>query len=569
MELVIAPVTRQTANQATPVPQVESQVLPQSSGVPAASVPPSGSTGISATTTSPQVSVAAPTVNELRASSVTRIESPIFTTEISALGARLLRWSLTRYRKEFEAPDAYEMVRLKDGAQAPLGVYFSNDFNDARLNYELVSVEPNLPALNGNFLLTPDQTLTLKFQAQLSSGGTLSKTFKFSGNSYLFDVAVELNPALSASEQIWLEWSEAIDAATLSRRLNPEMFFALGADNKLQHVALSAITNTPQDLSVTQWLSYGDTYFMAALVAKGANQTSKVGAHAGGGSPADGNLAAYGRLAAPATQAQFALYIGPKEYNTLTPLGHELHRSIDLGFFSFLAYPLLSLLRTFYSFLGNYGLAIILLTLLIKLLFLPLTQASFKSMRAMQEIQPEIKALRERIKDSTQLNQEMAALFKRRGVNPMGGCLPILIQIPVFFGLFSALMHSIELRHSPYALWITDLSSPEYLNVFGLPVPVLVLLWGVFMFLQQKNSPQSATIDPMQQKIFNFMPVMFTIMCIIFPMPSGLVLYWLVNIIISIIQQSYIRSDKNVSPLKATLVSSVGIFALGYVLMLI
>lgn len=571
MELVISPQTRRAAKQAVtvapgaPTNQAGSAAPPAPgadvSGTSAATLPNTGAVKA-------QTALISPSLERLKQAPTIRIESPLYSTEISQLGARLLHWSLSRYKKTLKGGEVYEMVRLQDGAPAPLGVYFSNDFNDSQLSYTLKEVSPEMPALNGAYLLGDGQDLSLKFEATLSNGSTLTKTFRINGGSYLIDVDVDLQPALAASEQIWLEWSQAIDPDTYHRRLDPEMFFALNNENKLARVTLKEIVENPsRDLGATQWISYGDNYFMTALVPRSPSLSSKLGALVESKDTA--NFTTFGRLSTGSVASKYSVYLGPKDYRILEGLGAQLQRSIDLGFFSFLAYPLLYLLRAFHAFLGNYGLAIIVLTLFIKLLFLPLTQASFKSMRAMQELQPEIKALRERVKDSTQLNQEMAALFKRRGVNPMGGCLPVLIQIPVFFGLFSALMHSIELRHSAFALWITDLSSPEYLNIFGLPVPVLVLLWGGFMVVQQRTTPQSATIDPMQQKIFNFMPIMFTIMCVIFPMPSGLVLYWLVNIIISLIQQAAIRSDKNTSPLKATLLASAGIFALGYVLTLV
>ena len=159
-------------------------------------------------------------------------------------------------------------------------------------------------------------------------------------------------------------------------------------------------------------------------------------------------------------QVKVKAFLGPKNYSELKSLNFvELHRNVNLGWFTFLAIPLLTVINFCYGLLGNYGLAIILLTLLIKFAFLPLTQVSLKSMKAMQDLQPEINALRERIKDPTQLNQEMFALYKRKGVNPMGGCLPMLIQIPVFLGLYNALLNATELRHSPFALWITDLSA--------------------------------------------------------------------------------------------------------------
>jgi YidC/Oxa1 family membrane protein insertase len=199
---------------------------------------------------------------------------------------------------------------------------------------------------------------------------------------------------------------------------------------------------------------------------------------------------------------------------------------------------------------------------------LPLSKASFESAKKMQNLQPEIKALRERIKDPTQLNQEMFALYKRKGVNPMGGCFPVLIQIPVFLGLYNALLNALELRHAPYALWIKDLSAPENLQLFGIGIPVMVLLMAASMIYQTWTTPNPSA-DPTQQKMMMIMPVVFAGMFIVFPMPAGLVLYWLVNNIISIIQQLYMRSSEKGSVYIGTLVASVVIFGVGYLLTLI
>jgi YidC/Oxa1 family membrane protein insertase len=188
-------------------------------------------------------------------------------------------------------------------------------------------------------------------------------------------------------------------------------------------------------------------------------------------------------------------------------------------------------------------------------------------MKAMQDIQPEIKVLRERVKDPTELNQETLALYKKRGVNPVGGCLPMMLQIPVFLGLYNALLNAMELRHAPFALWITDLASPERLEIFGIGVPVMILIMGVTMFVQQWTTPTTA--DPAQKKAMMLMPFMFTGMFIIFPFPSGLVLYWLVNNLISIVQQVYLRGSSKASPLQATIIASVAIFGLGYIVTLL
>jgi YidC/Oxa1 family membrane protein insertase len=205
------------------------------------------------------------------------------------------------------------------------------------------------------------------------------------------------------------------------------------------------------------------------------------------------------------------------------------------------------LLQFFNKYVQNYGISIIILTILIKILFWPLTHKSYVSMKEMQKIQPLMAKIRDRYKDDReQMQREMMNLYKTYKVNPMGGCLPMLIQIPVFFALYKILSIAIELRQAPFMLWIDDLSQPDRLFnfPFSIPfmsapagIPVLTLLMGASMFLQQKMSPPPG--DPAQAKMMMFLPILFTVMFINFP--SGLVLYWLVNNVISIGQQYRIK----------------------------
>ncbi|MGH6948050.1 MAG: membrane protein insertase YidC [Kiloniellales bacterium] len=235
--------------------------------------------------------------------------------------------------------------------------------------------------------------------------------------------------------------------------------------------------------------------------------------------------------------------------------------SVDFGWFYFLTKPIFYALHYFHQILGNFGLAILALTILIKLVFFPLANKSYKAMAKMRKLQPELVKLRERYPDDKQrLNQEMMALYKREGANPMSGCLPILVQIPVFFALYKVMFVSIEMRHAPFYGWIQDLSAPDptsVLNGFGLfpwDVPELgflhvlnigvwPLIMGCTMFLQQRLNPQPT--DPVQAKIFMFMPIMFTFLLGSFP--AGLVIYWTWNNLLSIAQQMVIMRQQGVS----------------------
>ena len=227
----------------------------------------------------------------------------------------------------------------------------------------------------------------------------------------------------------------------------------------------------------------------------------------------------------------YSLYMGPKQYDTLKAIGVGLEDAIDYGWFWWLAIPFLYVLKFLQGFVLNFGIAIIILTTAIKIIFWPLGNMSYKSMNEMKKLQPKIEALKEKFKnDQAKIGQETMALYREHKVNPFSGCLPILIQIPVFFGLYKALMYSIELRHSPFFFWIQDLSAKD-------PYYITPILMGVTQFITQKMTP--AMGDPMQQKIMLLMPVIFTFFFLNFP--AGLVIYWLFNNILQIGQQFYIN----------------------------
>ncbi|HDD35394.1 MAG TPA: membrane protein insertase YidC, partial [Candidatus Desulfofervidus auxilii] len=243
----------------------------------------------------------------------------------------------------------------------------------------------------------------------------------------------------------------------------------------------------------------------------------------------------------PSESAEFSflLYFGPKELKRLKELGFHLDKAVQFGFFELLAKILLYVLNWFYKFTHNYGIAIILLTIVIKILFWPLTHTSYKSMRDMQKLQPHIARIRKQYKDDKEaLNRELMNLYRTYKVNPFGGCLPILLQIPVFIALYKVLLYAIELRHAPFItyfpftkrIWLADLSAKD-------PYYITPILMGISMVVQQKMTPSS--LDPRQSKFMILMPIFFTFLFLKFP--SGLVIYWLVNNVLSIIQQAYIN----------------------------
>lgn len=233
--------------------------------------------------------------------------------------------------------------------------------------------------------------------------------------------------------------------------------------------------------------------------------------------------------------ARVAIYAGPKIRGELGKMGSDFENMINYGWFDILAKPLFIVMLYIYSVLGNWGWSIIVVTIIIKIIFFPLSQKSYKSMKKMQKLQPEMKILQERYKnDKTKLNQELMATYKKHGANPLGGCLPMFLQIPVFISLYRVLLESIELKGAPFIFWLTDLAAKD-------PYYITPILMGLSMFAQQKLSPTSA--DPIQKNMMLLMPVVFTVMFLSFP--SGLVLYWITNNVLSILQQYYVnRSHK-------------------------
>ncbi len=224
------------------------------------------------------------------------------------------------------------------------------------------------------------------------------------------------------------------------------------------------------------------------------------------------------------------LFIGPKVQDQLKELATGLHNTVDYGFLSVIAYPIHWLLDKIHSVIGNWGWSIIILTLIIKLLFYKLSETSYRSMARMRKVAPRLKAIQEQYKDNAQeKNKAMMELYKKDKINPLGGCLPIVVQIPVFIALYWVLLESVELRQADFMLWLNNLSAPD-------PYFVLPLTMGITMFIQQKLNP--APMDPVQAKVMMMLPIIFTVFFAFFP--SGLVLYWVTNNILSIAQQWYI-----------------------------
>ena len=283
-----------------------------------------------------------------------------------------------------------------------------------------------------------------------------------------------------------------------------------------------------RDLS-NAWIAMLQHYFVAALVPTNKEQTYRYYSN---------TLANERYLVGAITPAhtinntetgsiEEQIYIGPKIIKNLETLSEGLELTVDYGMLWFIAKPLFGVLDKLHDYTNNWGWAIILVTILLKLLFFPLSAAGYKSMANMRRVQPRMMSIKERYKDDkAKLNQAMMQIYKEEKINPLGGCFPILVQIPVFIALYWVLLESVEMRQAPFALWLQDLSSPD-------PYFVLPLVMGITMFIQQKLNP--APMDPVQAKVMSVLPIAFTVFFAFFP--SGLVLYWVVNNILSIAQQ--------------------------------
>jgi YidC/Oxa1 family membrane protein insertase len=389
--------------------------------------------------------------------------------------------------------------------------------------------------------LTGDQSGTITFTHIAASGIELQKRVTFRADGYQAEVGLTARNLSGADAAVEprLAWGPGLRNSA-DKKQSTLQAPTLWLEGKRLHEDVTKLTGEKALTGSPAWVALQDTYFAAALLPKDKGLHAFV-AKAEGDQPVVGLAEA--RHALPpgeqvVTTAQ--VFAGPKDLDVLKGVGQELDRIVDLGWFDFLARPALYLLKFLYGFTGNYGLAIILVTVLQKVAFHPLTHKSLKSMQAMQAVQPKLQALQERYKNNPQKKQEETmALYRKHGVNPMGGCLPMVVQIPIFIALYNALGSSVEMWQAHF-LWIQDLTQPD--SLFAVPVwggyilsaNLLALFMGVSMWVQQKMSPPAG--DPRQaQMMLWMMPIIFTFM--FWSFPSGLVLYWLVNNLLQVGQQ--------------------------------
>ena len=365
------------------------------------------------------------------------------------------------------------------------------------------------------------------------SGVVYRKIFTFTPGQYDVDVRFEIenNSADTLSTQFYGQLKRSMGTGESGSMIMPTYFGAAYShdDDKFEKYDFDDMLDSRLDVtSQTGWVSMLEHYFVSAWIPT-QQQTNRLFSRV-----ANGSQAIIG-VVYPATQVnpnstetiESKLYLGPKDQDSMAQLVEHLDLTVDYGFLWWLAQPIFKLLQFLQSIVINWGLAIILTTVIVKALLFPLTKAQYVSMAKMRMLQPKMTELRERYNsDRQKLSQEMMKLYKTEKVNPLGGCLPMLLQLPIFLALYWVLLESVELRHSEFIFWIQDLSTKD-------PYYILPILMGASMFLMQRLQPTPAT-DPMQQKLFQYMPVVFTVFFLWFP--SGLVLYWLVSNLITIAQ---------------------------------
>ncbi|TMB56336.1 MAG: membrane protein insertase YidC [Deltaproteobacteria bacterium] len=457
------------------------------------------------------------------AAPVVTVDTDVVQATISTLGARLLKLELKQYRRSVQ-PDSPALDLVQPGPVLPLTLQLGPGVSDAGLTFH---VDGSALVLHGG------ERGAVTFVAD-TPGGRLEKRYVFSGDDYVLQLIATQTGAASQTIGVALT-PLAADSAGGGRTPGRETAVALH-ENRLIEKSATDLARQAVTLADCSWAGFATQYFMsAAMPADARGQVVMTTA-------AEVPIV---RIDVPVIdgRASAAVFVGPKDRAVLTRAGRDLDRALDFGWFWFIAIPLLRALHLLRAVTGNYGVAIIVLTVLVKLATTPLTQTTFRNMREMQKIQPQMAKLKERFKDDQMaLQKEMMELYRRHRVNPLSGCLPMVLQLPIFVGLYNALSHAIELRHAPFALWINDLSAPDRLPIPGIPidtpligagVPVLTLVMGASMFVQQWLTPQQG--DPAQQRMMMFMPILFTYMFMNFP--AGLVLYWLVNNVLTIGQQ--------------------------------
>ncbi len=439
---------------------------------------------------------------------ITATSRIVLTTE----GARVMEWSIK------EKGNMVDLVleALRSQGILPLDLEIDGFPRLSKAYFETEEEE---------LILVEGEEREVPFNYRLGEGLLLSKIYKFSYGGYLQAVEVRIHNQSKLPKQIGnltLLWQAGLGTDEALLKENIKM---MRVEGRIVGMVVKKLKPNIHHDKI-DWIGVTNRYFLAAFINKQEDfstgrvesfdkYTPVISVTAPPSILEPGQIKSY----------KVDLLVGPKDYRYLKNLNIGLERTLDFGLFGFLSVIFLSILNFFYRVTYNYGLSIIILTCILQVFTFPLTRKSFKSMEAMKSLQPKINELRLKYKnDPKRLNIEIMNLYRSRKMNPFGGCLPMLLQIPIFWALFTMLRNAVELRHSPFIFWIRDLSMKD-------PIYVLPILMGATMFLQQKFT----ATDPAQSRMMMFMPVLFTVIFLNFP--SGLVLYWLMNNILTLTMQ--------------------------------
>jgi YidC/Oxa1 family membrane protein insertase len=468
------------------------------------------------------------------------VDTSKYTVKISEEGAGIISFVLKDYFESVK-PNAKrkELITQQQNIKS-LILFFENEGSEKIENSYFKAITKD------NNIIVKNQKYQLSFVKNSSNGIQIKKTFIFKPDSYLIDldIVIQNNSGHPVSDKLGLRLAQRKHDSTQSYIFEGPCTLI---DGRLEQVKIKK-DKTPDVLNgKIQWVAFEDRYFMTSLIVKELDQSSmriKIGERTLFNEYISSEVKIENNNS---KKFNYAIFFGPKKQDLLEKLDFNLSHVINFGFFDFLAKPFLWFMNFIHSIIPNYGISIIILTILTKILLWPLGNKSYKSMNEMKRLQPLMQEIREKYKnDKAKMNQEMMGLYRTYKINPLGGCLPMILQIPVFLALYKMLYQAIELRHAPFIWWINDLSAPDRLLHFNFSIPlmqppygipVLTIIMGATMLLQQKMSPPPG--DPAQAKMMMIMPIVFTFIFINFS--SGLVLYWLVNNILSIGQQYYIK----------------------------
>lgn len=476
------------------------------------------------------------------------VSTPLYNIVVSEAGAAVTSFELKNYFETNEKNSTLKQLVPKEISEG----IFSVDLEGrsiAGLKNAVYTADTDAVEIN-----VSQGEKTLEFVFETPQGILVKKSFTFKSDSYLIDYDITFQ---NRSGTVLNDAVVVSIPGIYNQEVKDRSNFAFEGPSAL--ISNEYIEIDPDDLDEKNtyigkigWAGYSERYFFTALMSKQKDGSNPTEAKLVISYANDRIANQYIQKMEPLDQGRqgtysFVVYMGPKSHKVLSKFDNGLDKAVNFGFFNVIAKPLLIGMNYIYGVIPNYGIAIILLTIIIKLVFWPLGTKSYKSMNEMKKIQPLMMELREKYKnDKQRMNQEVMGLYKTYKVNPASGCLPMLVQMPIFFALYKMLYQAIELRHAPFVGWVTDLAAPERLFHFNFSIPfmdaphgipVLTLLMGASFLLQQKMTP--ATGDPMQAKIMMLMPLIMTVLFINFP--AGLVLYMFVNNIISMGQQYYIQ----------------------------